>query len=90
MEICFSLFWFLDLVNTYLVHVFTGTKRGAGTNANVTITLFGEQDDSGPLVLDNDRNNFEKGRKDTFTLECPHLGKMKKIRIGKYHLTADW
>lgn len=71
-------------MNSYIVNVFTGNIRGAGTDADVSITLFGEQGDSGPMNLDNDRNNFEKGRKDTFTLECPHLGKLKKIRIGNY------
>ena len=69
-------------MNVYRVTVFTGDVRRAGTDATVHITLFGEQGDSGQLVLDNDKNNFERARKDEFTLECPHLGKLKKIRIG--------
>uniref|UniRef100_H2ZAW7 PLAT domain-containing protein n=1 Tax=Ciona savignyi TaxID=51511 RepID=H2ZAW7_CIOSA len=36
----------------------------------------------GQLVLDDSKNNFERARKDTFSLQCPHLGKIKKIRIG--------
>ncbi|CAK8676643.1 unnamed protein product [Clavelina lepadiformis] len=69
-------------MNAYTVHVFTGDVRWAGTDATVFITLFGDGGDSGQLILDNDRNNFERGKKDTFSLECPHLGKLKKIRIG--------
>lgn len=32
---------------TYKVHVFTGNKRGAGTDANVFLTIYGEHEDSG-------------------------------------------
>ena len=46
----------------YLVHTFTGDKRGAGTDANVVITIFGEDGDSGEKKLDNARNNFERGK----------------------------
>ena len=46
----------------YLVHTYTGDKRGAGTDANVVITLFGEVGDSGEKKLDNARNNFERGK----------------------------
>ena len=78
-------------MNTYSVNVFTGNKRGAGTDATVHITMFGDQGDSGQMVLDNDKNNFERGKKDTFTLECPHLGKLKKIRIGEFfHYFYDY
>ena len=43
--------------------MFTGNKRGAGTDADVYITIFGEGgDDSGEMKLDNSKNNFEKGR----------------------------
>uniref|UniRef100_H2ZAW6 PLAT domain-containing protein n=1 Tax=Ciona savignyi TaxID=51511 RepID=H2ZAW6_CIOSA len=69
-------------MNAYVVHTFTGDVRGAGTDATVKITLFGDHGDSGQLVLDDSKNNFERARKDTFSLQCPHLGKIKKIRIG--------
>ncbi len=32
---------------TYMVHVFTGDKSGAGTDANVFLTIYGEHEDSG-------------------------------------------
>ena len=47
---------------TYLVSVTTGTMRGAGTDANVYVTLFGEKGTSGEKLLDNDPANFERGR----------------------------
>ncbi len=46
----------------YLVGVLTGATRGAGTGANVLVTLFGEQGTSGERRLDNDPANFERGR----------------------------
>ena len=46
----------------YLVHVFTGDKQGAGTHADVSITIFGEESDSSERILNNDKNNFEKGK----------------------------
>ena len=41
--------------------VFTGDKKGAGTDANVYITLFGEFGDSGERPLKSSKNNFERG-----------------------------
>lgn len=62
----------------------TGDVRGAGTDANVYIVLFGDNGESGQRFLDNKKNNFERGKKDTFVVESPNLGKIKKIRIGVF------
>ena len=45
----------------YKVSVYTGNKSGAGTDANVYITLFGENGDSGEKIIDDNKNNFERG-----------------------------
>ncbi|XP_071954737.1 lipoxygenase homology domain-containing protein 1-like [Antedon mediterranea] len=66
----------------YMVHVFTGNKRKAGTDANVYLTLFGEGGDSGEHKLNTSKNNFEKGSEDIFVLECAGLGALDKLRIG--------
>ncbi|XP_068705662.1 uncharacterized protein [Montipora foliosa] len=67
----------------YPVHIYTGDKWGAGTDANVLITIFGEQGDSGEKKLDNNKNNFERGQKDSFSISCEtYLGRLTKIRIG--------
>lgn len=47
MGINLTVFYFVALKTTYHVHVYTGDKFGAGTDANVFITLFGEVDDTG-------------------------------------------
>ena len=73
---------------SYLVSVYTGSIRGAGTDANVTINIYGDSSESGERKLESGKNNFEKGRKDDFTLRLPTLtgdgpdSALKKIRIG--------
>lgn len=51
-------------VNSYEVHVFTGTMWGAGTDANVYINVYGEIGDTGERKLrrSNHLNKFEKGQ----------------------------
>ena len=48
----------------YHVSVHTGSRRGAGTDANVFLNIFGEQGDTGERPLKQsktNRNKFEKG-----------------------------
>lgn len=51
-------------VNSYEVHVFTGTMWGAGTDANVYVNIYGETGDTGERRLrkSNNLNKFEKGQ----------------------------
>ena len=66
----------------YQIEVTTGSEKGAGTDANVFIQLFGEVGDSGRQKLTKQfRDLFERGRKDTFTLEFLDLGKLQKLVI---------
>ncbi|XP_032531612.1 lipoxygenase homology domain-containing protein 1 [Chiroxiphia lanceolata] len=69
-------------INKYVVRVFTGEVSGSGTDADVFINIFGEKGDTGVRRLDNDKDNFEKGAEDKFTLDAPNLGKLRKINIG--------
>ena len=46
----------------YVVHIFTGGKMTAGTDANVVITLIGDKGSSAEITLDNIDNNFEKNK----------------------------
>lgn len=51
--------------NTYEVHVLTGTVGGAGTDANVFLSIYGvERGDTGERQLkrSNNFNKFEKGQ----------------------------
>ena len=46
----------------YTILVLTGDKRGSGTDANVFMTLFGSNGDSGKRELESGKNDFERGR----------------------------
>ena len=46
-ESCAILFSFLAAMTTYEVSVTTGDVKGAGTDANVYLTLYGETSDTG-------------------------------------------
>ena len=54
---------------TYEVVVTTGTKRGAGTDADVKIALFGALGKTDEILLDNDKDNFERGKVDHFLID---------------------
>lgn len=73
---------------TYRVTVYTGTADGAGTSANVYITLYGANGNSGERELDNGSDNFEKGDTDVFSLEMEDLGDINQVRI-RHNNTED-
>lgn len=47
---------------TYRVITHTSDLRGAGTDADVCMQLFGDKGDTGERKLDTSTNNFEKGQ----------------------------
>ena len=66
---------------SYHIDVKTGDVRGAGTDANVFIQLFGELGDTGRLQLrqsQNIKNKWERARTDQFTIEAMDIGKVNK------------
>ncbi|XP_016325596.1 lipoxygenase homology domain-containing protein 1-like [Sinocyclocheilus anshuiensis] len=81
-------------IHTYTVAVTTGDVYGAGTDANVFITLYGDMGDTGERKLSKSENSnkFERGSVDTFTLEAVDLGQVFKIRVRHDNsmLSADW
>jgi len=55
--------------------VVTGNEFGSGTNANVSITVFGEHADTGKRALTQKlRNLFERNQTDNFEIEAIDLG----------------
>ncbi len=63
----FNLFFYRCVfsVHKYRVHVITGDVKGAGTDANVFITLFGQYGDSGERPLtksETHTDKFERGK----------------------------
>lgn len=72
-----------NLVVGTCLQVFTSDIRGAGTDANVSIVLYGAGGrNSGPLRLENSKNNFERGAEDIFFSEPRDLGPISEVEIG--------
>ncbi|MBN3304750.1 LOXH1 protein, partial [Amia calva] len=71
-------------VTVYEARVVTGDLWNAGTDANVYITVYGENGDTGSRQLLNSKKptKFCKGQTDVFTLEAVHLGHLSKVVIG--------
>ena len=60
----------------------TGDKKGAGTDANVSITIFGKSGQTDKLPLKSkSKNVFERNQSDIFTMKAKCVGPMTKIRI---------
>ena len=59
---------------SYKVVVATSDLRGAGTDADVFLTLFGDRGDSGERRLESSANDFERG----------------KVRLGSSAPEACW
>ncbi|KAK1803299.1 hypothetical protein P4O66_004083 [Electrophorus voltai] len=81
--------------HTYSVSVTTGDVYGAGTDANVFITVYGDMGDTGERKLsksENNKNKFERRAVDTFSIEAVDLGHVFKIRIRHDNsmLSPDW
>jgi len=59
----------------YDIAVYTGNESGAGTNANVFLTIYGTTGDTGKRALTQKfRDLFERGQKDNFQIEAVDLG----------------
>uniref|UniRef100_A0A2K5QBQ8 Lipoxygenase homology domain-containing protein 1 n=1 Tax=Cebus imitator TaxID=2715852 RepID=A0A2K5QBQ8_CEBIM len=74
-----------DKSTTFSVTIKTGIKKNAGTDANVFITLFGTQDDTGMTLLKSSKTNSNKFERDSieiFTVETLDLGDLWKVRLG--------
>ncbi|KAK7934244.1 hypothetical protein WMY93_005140 [Mugilogobius chulae] len=66
----------------YEIIVITGDVKGAGTDANVFITLYGVNGDSGKRPLRQKfRNLFERGQTDRFVVEMLDLGELLRIKV---------
>ena len=52
----------------YQVFVHTGDKRGAGTNANIFLNIFGELGDTGDRSLEESKSNRDKFERNQVSL----------------------
>ena len=62
--------------------VSTSDLRGAGTDANVTLSIKGSKGFLSDTVLESDKNNFERNRTDEFCIQSRDLGVLQSITIG--------
>lgn len=60
----------------------TSDVSGAGTNANIHMTLYGNEGHSELIALENESDKFERGQVDHFTIQTPNIGTPTKLRIG--------
>ncbi|KAL5009405.1 hypothetical protein ScPMuIL_014986 [Solemya velum] len=67
---------------TYNIEVHTGTKKYAGTDANVFIKMCGSKGTTKKIGLDDEKNNFERDMWDRFDREALDVGPLEKIIIG--------
>ena len=58
----------------------TGDVRGAGTDANVFITVFGKKGRTPKIQLTNGSDSFERGQTDVFKIKTNNLDPIQKIR----------
>ena len=64
-EVCGCQFLTIPTVCKYQLDVYTGDARGAGTDANVYVEVFGKRGDTGRRRLRksiNNSNKFEQGK----------------------------
>ena len=69
----------------YEILVKTSDVRGAGTDANVHVIMYGADADSGeiPLHIESDSGDkFERDALDVFVVNCLWIGDIKRLRIG--------
>ena len=61
----------------YIVRTKTGTYGDSETDDDIILSIHGTACDSGGYNLDDpDRNDFERGHLDTFTIHSPYLGEV--------------
>ncbi|CAG9460469.1 unnamed protein product [Pedinophyceae sp. YPF-701] len=77
----------------YRLRVFTSDVRGAGTDSDVFVNLYGSRGCSGERQLDTGlHNDFERGQVDTFFLDTDDLGALNKVtvRTSGHGLGDSW
>ena len=75
-------------VVNYIVDITTGDRRGAGTDAIVSIAIYGTEGDTGDRNLDAGYSCFERNKTDRFSIEAVDLGVIQKIRVS--HQFRNW
>lgn len=67
--------------SVWQVWVYTSDLKNAGTDANVSITLYGDKGKTDDIPLRNKDDNFESGKCDKFKIETKEIGRPFKLRV---------
>jgi hypothetical protein len=67
---------------SYKIIVQTGSVKGAGTDANVYLTIEGTSGKVEHEHLENSKENFERGRIDSFGVKSLDLGDLQKVTVS--------
>ncbi|KAK3253157.1 hypothetical protein CYMTET_37584 [Cymbomonas tetramitiformis] len=74
---------------SYKLEVHTSDLKNAGTDANVSVVVFGNKGMSGPRPLPAGKEAFERGSVDYFVIETDNdLGELERLQIG--HDDKGW
>ncbi|XP_035657481.1 lipoxygenase homology domain-containing protein 1-like [Branchiostoma floridae] len=74
----------------WTVRVTTSEDVNAGTDAQVTLTVYGDKGNSGPLQLGVGQSGFfERGKIDEFDVKVGDVGKIYKIRLEQDNSGTD-
>ncbi|UJR35879.1 hypothetical protein I4U23_028622 [Adineta vaga] len=72
--------------STYLITIVTSSRKDAGTDSNVFMTIFGDKDITKQFQLTNtkqgDKALFKSGETNEFEMELDDVGIINKINIG--------
>lgn len=70
------------MIDSYDLTIITGIAKNGGTDAQVRITLCGENGCTGKHYLRETTEDFKLGSQDAFKVDYNYLGRLDHIRIG--------
>lgn len=76
----------------YKIAIQTGTRFGAGTDAEIRVVLVGAHGETAPHALDRRfHNDLEAGAEDVFAFEAPDVGELLLLRFTNAGgVASDW
>ncbi len=76
----------------YKITFKTGTQSGAGTDAEVSLRIFGSKVNSNEITLESRLSQFENGSLDSFFIETDDLGELQRLIVSHNNklLGANW
>ncbi|XP_073233506.1 allene oxide synthase-lipoxygenase protein-like isoform X2 [Porites lutea] len=81
------------MTSEYLITVVTGSRKGAGTDASVSLVIKGTNGETDALSLDKwFQNDFEAGQKDEYQITAKDVGELLLVTLKNDQggLYSDW